>query len=73
MKDEELLMRITLDHKVLAGKPVIMGTRLSVEFIPNLLAHGATTADILAEYESLTHDDIEACLVFAGPVEVNQG
>lgn len=66
MKDEELLKRITLDHKVLAGKPVIRGTRLSVEFILNLLAHGATTADILVEYEGLTPDDIKACLLFAG-------
>jgi uncharacterized protein (DUF433 family) len=66
MKDEELLKRITLDHKILAGKPVIKGTRLSVEFILNLLAHGATKADILGEYEGLTHDDIKACLLFAG-------
>ncbi len=66
MNDQELLKRITLDPKVLAGKPVIKGTRLSVEFILNLLAHGATTAEILDEYDGLTPDDIKACLLFAG-------
>lgn len=66
MNDQELLKRITLDPKVLVGKPVIKGTRLSVEFILNLLAHGATTAEILGEYDGLTPEDINACLLFAG-------
>ncbi|CAN5770582.1 DUF433 domain-containing protein [soil metagenome] len=66
MNDQELLKRITLDPKLLAGKPVIKGTRLSVEFILNLLAHGSTTAEILDEYKGLTPDDIKACLLFAG-------
>ncbi len=66
MSDEELLNRITLDPKVLAGKPVIRGTRLSVEFILNLLAHGATTSEILSEYKGIEADDIRACLLFAG-------
>ena len=50
MKDQELLQRITLNPKVMAGKPIIQGTRLTVEYILNLLAHGATTEEILAEY-----------------------
>lgn len=66
MNDQALLERITLDPKVLAGKPVIKGTRLSVEFILGLLAHGATTAEILDEYKGLTLEDIQACLLFAG-------
>lgn len=66
MNDNELLKRITLNPKVLAGKPVIRGTRLSVEFILNLLAHGATIHDILEEYDGLTPDDVKACLLFAG-------
>ena len=65
MKDEALLKRITLDPKVMAGKPVIKGTRLTVEFIINLLAHGATAAEILDEYKGLTNEDIQACLLFA--------
>lgn len=66
MKDQDLLKRITLNPKVMVGKPVIIGTRLTVEFILNLLAHGATTAEILDEYKGLTHEDIQACLLFAG-------
>ncbi len=66
MKDELLLERITVNPKVMAGKPVIRGTRLTVEFILNLLAHGATTTEILDEYQGLTPEDIRACLLFAG-------
>ena len=39
MIDQQLLTRITLDPKVMVGKPVISGTRLTVEYILNLLAH----------------------------------
>ena len=66
MKDHVLLERITLNPKVMTGKPVIKGTRLTVEFILNLMAHGATTAEILGEYNGLTPEDIQACLLFAG-------
>jgi uncharacterized protein (DUF433 family) len=65
MKDQHLLERITLNPKVMIGKPVIRGTRLTVEYILNLLAHGADEAEILDEYEGLTHEDIQACLLFA--------
>ncbi len=65
MKDQILLERITLNPKVMVGKPVIRGTRLTVEFILNLLAHNATTAEILDEYQGLTPEDIQACLLFA--------
>ncbi len=46
----------------MVGKPVIRGTRLSVEYILNLLAHGATVTEILEEYEGLVEADIRACL-----------
>ena len=65
MSDEALLQRVTLNPAVLAGKPTVAGTRLSVEFIVNLLAHGATEQEILAEYPRLAPDDIQACLLFA--------
>ena len=65
MKEKQLLERITLNPKVMVGKPVIKGTRLTVEYILGLLAHGATTAEILQEYEGLTAEDIQACLIFA--------
>ena len=57
--------RVTLDPKVLAGKPVIRGTRLSVEFVIGLMADGWTEADILANYQGITRDDIIACLAYA--------
>lgn len=65
MTDEELLGRIVLDQNVMAGKPVIRGTRLTVDFILNLLAHGAAEKEILEEYKGLTEDDIRACFLFA--------
>ena len=65
MTDEQLLERTTLNPKVMVGKPVIKGTRLTVEFILNLLAHGATFAEIIEEYDGLTEEDIQACLLFA--------
>lgn len=65
MNDNELLSRISLNPGVMMGKPVIKGTRLTVEFILNLLAHGATFAEILDEYKGLTVDDFQACMLFA--------
>jgi len=65
MTDQQLLERITIDPKVMVGKPVIKGTRLTVEYILKLLAHGATAEEISQEYEGLTWEDIQACLLFA--------
>ena len=60
--------RITLSPDVLAGKPVISGTRLSVEFVIGLMADGWREADIVANYPGLTHEDIIACLGYARDV-----
>ena len=57
--------RIVLDPAVLAGKPLIRGTRLSVEFIIGLMADGWSEADILSEYPGLSPEDIKACLAYA--------
>ncbi len=65
MTDQELLNRITANPKIIVGKPVIKGTRLTVEYILNLLAHGATLTEIVEEYEGLVEADIRACLLFA--------
>ncbi|MBN2354793.1 DUF433 domain-containing protein [candidate division KSB1 bacterium] len=65
MEDQQLLKRIALNPKVMVGKPVIKGTRLTVEYILNLLAHGATVEEILEEYDGLTLEDVQACLLFA--------
>jgi uncharacterized protein (DUF433 family) len=65
MSDQQLLARISCDPKVMTGKPVIRGTRLTVDYILNLLAHGASIEEILAEYQGLTVEDIRACFLFA--------
>ena len=65
MSNEQLLNRISINPKVMVGKPVIRGTRLTVEFILNLLAHNSTVDEILKEYEGLQAEDIQACLLFA--------
>ena len=57
--------RITVDPKVLVGKPIIKGTRIAVEFVVDLLARGWTTEQILKEYDHLTPEDIQACLAYA--------
>ena len=54
--------RITVDPKILAGKPVIRGTRLAVEFILEQLAAGQSEQQLLASYPGLTREDILACL-----------
>ena len=65
MSENHLLERITVNPRIMVGEPVIRGTRLTVECILNLLAHGATEAEILDEYKGLSREDIRACLLFA--------
>ena len=65
MEQNQLLERIVVNPKIMVGKPVIKGTRLTVQYILNLLAHGATIDEILQEYEGLTREDILACLLYA--------
>lgn len=57
--------RIILDPEILAGKPVVRGTRLSVEFVIGLMADGWSETDILRNYPALSHEDISACLAYA--------
>ena len=65
MSDTELLGHISVDREVMVGKPVIRGTRLTVEHMVGLLAHGMTIEEVLAEYDGLQREDIQACLLFA--------
>lgn len=57
--------RIVVDPEILAGKPVIRGTRLAVEFILELLAAGQSESELLANYPGLAREDILACLSYA--------
>ena len=57
--------RIVADPEVLAGKPVIRGTRMAVEFVLDLLANGWSEGDVLKNYPRLTPKDIQACIGYA--------
>ena len=65
MTEKQMLERITINPKVKVGKPIIKGTRLTVEYILGLLAQGSTVDEILQEYNGLTPEDIQTCLLFA--------
>ncbi len=60
--------RIVADANVLVGKPVIKGTRISVELVMDLLAAGYTPDQVRQQYDHLTLDDIHACLAYAHEV-----
>ncbi len=68
MEQKQLLNCIVLNPKIMAGKPIIRGTRLTVQYILNLLVHGSTIDEILQEYKGLTKEDILACLLYAAEV-----
>jgi uncharacterized protein (DUF433 family) len=57
--------RIVIDPEILAGKPVIRGTRLAVELVLELLAAGQSEGEILSNYPGLSDADIRACLSYA--------
>jgi uncharacterized protein (DUF433 family) len=57
--------RIECVPGILGGKPVIRGTRLSVQFLLELLASGATIPEIAAEYEALTEEDVREAVLYA--------
>jgi uncharacterized protein (DUF433 family) len=57
--------RLVVDQQILAGKPVIRGRRIAVEFVLELLAAGRSEAEILDDYPDLTREDILACLAYA--------
>ena len=60
--------RITIDPAVLAGKPIVKGNRLAVEFILKLLDQGWNEQEIIANYPGITRDDIQACLSYASAI-----
>lgn len=56
--------RITSDPKILGGKPVVRGTRITAELILSLLASGLTEAEVLREYSHLKRADIRAAIAY---------
>ncbi len=65
MNEKELLRRITINPKIMLGKPVIKGTRLTVELIVEKIAFGATLRSLKKDYPFITKDDMQAALLYA--------
>lgn len=63
---------ITRDPKILLGKPIIMGTRISVEMIMRKLANGYSTDQLLTDYPNLTIEHIQACFEYSANVLANE-
>lgn len=64
--------RIVIDPEIMAGKPVIKGTRVTVEAILKLFAKGAKVEEILEDYPQLKKEDIEAALDYSARVIANE-
>jgi len=65
MNEEKLLKRIVTNPKIMHGKPVIKGTRLTVELIVEKVAYGETIENLKKDYPFITEDDIRAALLYA--------
>lgn len=65
MKDYDLHERIIIDPKIMLGKPVIKGTRLTVELIVEKIAYGATMEELKKDYPFLVDEDIRSALLYA--------
>jgi len=66
--NEQLLQRIIINPNVMAGKPVIHGTRVPVELIVRMLSQGLAEGEILREYPRLEPEDIRAALAYASQI-----
>ena len=66
--EEKLLNRIVVNPKVMVGKPVIKGTRISVDAIIRRLAESMSLREILEEYPNLEEEDVKAALEYAAMV-----
>ena len=59
------IQRVSVNHEVMGGVPCVTGTRIPIAMIIGLMAEGATTDEIIAEYPQLRPDDVRACLLYA--------
>ena len=57
--------RIVADPRILAGKPLVKGTRIAVDLVLEELSHNPDIAELLAAHPDLTRDDVQACLAYA--------
>jgi uncharacterized protein (DUF433 family) len=67
-----MFQQINYDPKILSGKPHIRGTRLSIEFILELFASGATKEDVIKAYPQLTAEAVEEALKYAAQSVKNE-
>jgi uncharacterized protein (DUF433 family) len=67
MKEDQRLYqeRIVADPRILAGKPVVKGTRIAVDLVLEELAQNPAVDELLAAHPDLTRDDVQACLAYA--------
>jgi uncharacterized protein (DUF433 family) len=67
MKEEQRLYqeRIVADPRILAGKPVVKGTRIAVDLVLEELAQNPAIEELLAAHPDLTRTDVQACLAYA--------
>jgi uncharacterized protein (DUF433 family) len=67
MNEEQRLYqeRIVTDPRILAGKPVVKGTRIAVDLVLEELSHNPDVNELLAAHPDLTRDDVQACLAYA--------
>ncbi len=66
--EEELLERIVVNPKIMGGKPIVRGTRITVEQVLKMLAQGLSVDEILKDYPHLSKDDVAAVLFYAAKV-----
>jgi uncharacterized protein (DUF433 family) len=66
--EEDLLERIVINPKIMDGKPIVKGTRITVEQVLKMLAQGLTTKEILKDYPHLSKEDVAAVLLYAAKV-----
>jgi len=64
--------RISIDPNVYHGQACVKGTRIPVHQVVRMLANGDTIEDLLEEYQSLTREDIFACLEYAASLAEEQ-
>ena len=66
--EEKLLKRIVVNPKVMGGKPIIKGTRITVEQVLKLLSQGLSAKEIIKDYPHLSENDISAVLLYAAKI-----
>ncbi len=73
MKEQPLYQEhIVTDPRILAGKPVVKGTRIAVDLVLEELSHNPDVNELLAAHPDLTRDDVQACLAYAKDILTGQ-